>query len=142
MKPEEISVAMMGAGLPIWVGPFCYDASYGKPTEDWLLNKFWPWFRDTRFEANKHKWTPKNDCDNFARRWAMECQDAHADTDQGDEGLAVGEFCYHASSGAVQGPHAIVVAITDQGVIFIEPQTGQRLTLTPNEIISCFRVSF
>jgi len=38
--------------------------------------------------------------------------------------------------------HAIVVALTDVGLVYIEPQTGEVLTLTPQEKASCFRVSF
>lgn len=125
---------------PLLVRPFFYDLTYARPTSDWLLYKFAPWFRDVRWAANKKKWTLKNDCDNFARRWVMECQDAHADSADSNEALAVGEFCYISAN----GPHAIIIAVVDSPatVLFIEPQTGGRIALTPNEIITCFRVSF
>jgi hypothetical protein len=124
--------------FPAWMPPFCYDVSYAVPTRDWLLNKFYPWFKSERWGGGLSAWTRKNDCDNFARAFCVYCQDAHALTPQGDEGLAVGEFCYQAAA----GPHAIVCAFTDAGRIFIEPQTGKEITLTEQEIKSCFRASF
>lgn len=125
---------------PLLVRPFFYGLTYARPTTDWLLYKFAPWFRDVRWAANKNRWAPKNDCDKFARRWVIECQDAHSDSTNDNTDLAVGEFCYISAN----GPHAIVIAIVDTPptVLFIEPQTGSRLALTPNEILTCFRVSF
>ncbi len=136
MTADEIRAA-----FPAWSRVMCYDATYGKPTVEWLLRKFYPWWKARRWEGNLDKWTRKNDCDNFGRAFAVAAQDAHADTNQADEGLAVGEFCYIGSS-HVQGPHHIVAAFTDEGLIFIEPQTGQRLALTPAEIQTCFHAAF
>lgn len=133
MTPAEIQ-----SFFPPWTGVFFYDETYARPTNDWIFNRFYPWLR------SKHstKWKRKKDCDNLARRFVIECQDAHADSGHPDEALAVGEFCYIGTT-HVRGPHAIVVAFTeDAGPVFIEPQTGQRLALTPTEIQSCFRVSF
>lgn len=128
--------------LPDNVAPFFYDETYAKPTNSWLFDKFYPWFKAHRWSGSLHRWSRKNDCDNFARAFCTYAQDAHARTSGNDaEALAVGEFCYHASSN-VQGPHAIVCAVTEDGLIFIEPQTGERLNLTPQEISTCFRVSF
>lgn len=128
--------------FPFWVSPYFYDETYAVPSRDWLVNKFYPWFRDVRWAENRNKWTPKNDCDNFARRFVVECQDRHADSkpDITAQGLAVGEFCFVRRDGTA---HAIVVAVTEfPGLTFIEPQTGQLLSLTQQEENSCFRVSF
>jgi hypothetical protein len=134
--------AEIRAILPTFVAPFFYDTSYAKPTNDWLFLKFWPWFKQQRKELGLDVWDRRNDCDNFAHAYVAGAHDAHALTAGNDaEGLAVGEFCYHGTT-HVQGPHAIVAAVTEDGLIFIEPQTGQRLALTPTEIQSCFRVSF
>jgi hypothetical protein len=128
--------------FPAWAPVFLYDESYARPTNDWIFNKFYPWFKTKRWNNDVSRWTRKNDCDNFARAFCVFAQDAHADSvGSTDEGLAVGEFCYIGSS-HVKGPHAIVCAFTEDGLIFIEPQTGQRLALTPSEIQTCFRVSF
>lgn len=132
--------AELAVYFPQWCQPFFYDTTYAKPKLAWLTDKFWPWFKNARWKSNTDKWTRKNDCDNFARAYCVFAQDAHADTPlNDDEGLAVGEFCYVRSSGEA---HAIVVALTDVGLVYIEPQTGEVLGLTPQEKSSCFRVSF
>ena len=127
--------------FPSWIAPFFYDVDYAKPTSDWLLNEFGPWFRKNRWKKDLDKWSRRNDCDNTARSYCVAAQDAHAKGDSQAEAIAVGEFCYIATT-HVQGAHAIVCAFTEEGLIFIEPQTGQRLALIPTEIQSCFRVSF
>lgn len=125
-----------------WVPMIMADADYAKPTTAWLRDAFWPWFQKQRFALGLHKWTRKNDCDGFARAYAQYASDCHALTSgEGREGLAVGEFFYVGTS-HVQGPHAIIVAFTDDGKIYIEPQTGERLSLTPTEELSCFHVRF
>lgn len=127
--------------FPAWVRVINYDNTYAKPTNSWLFNEFIPWFKTNRWQRDKSKWDRKNDCDNFARTFCVYVQDAHSDGKSDAEALAVGEFCYVGST-HVQGPHAIVCAITEDGLIFIEPQSGQRLALTPTEIQSCFHVAF
>lgn len=120
-----------------------YDSSYGCPTKDWLLKKFYPWFKETRWQNDISRWTRKNDCDNFAAAFHVYAQDAHALTTQGDEGLAVGIFCYFANKPGLQGAHAINCAVVENDeLIFIEPQTGEQYTLTQQEIDSCFFVCF
>lgn len=130
--------AEIAAFFPFPVVPFFYDDTYGAPTHSWLFTSFYPWFRETLRREGNEGWTRKHDCDNFARRFAVHAQEAHAETGDRNEGLAVGEFCYISP----RGPHAIVCAITDKGLTFIEPQTGGELTLTQQELQSCFRVSF
>lgn len=128
--------------FPSWTTAIISDETYGKPKTAWLRDKFWPWFQQMRWNLGLDKWTRRNDCDNFARAYAQACADCHALTvGNQDEGLAVGEFCYIGTS-HVQGAHAIIVAFTDEGKIYIEPQTGQRLALTPSEELSCFFVRF
>jgi hypothetical protein len=56
------------------------------------------------------------------------------------EGLAVGEFFYHSA----RGPHAVVAAFVGEpaGLVFIEPQNNEVITLTPAERRSAFFVRF
>lgn len=118
------------------VVPLLYDADYACPTSDWLFNKFAPWFR-----ANYPQYTRKRDCDNFARRLAVDAQDLHAESDNEAEALAVGEFCYIGSS-HVKGPHIINFAFVDAGdLVFLEPQNAMRLSLTPLELMSCYHIA-
>lgn len=119
----------------------CYDTTYDLPTVDWIQNKFYPWFKKTRWNGDLSNWSRKNDCDNFARAFCVFCQDAHVLSSGTADALAVGEFAYIANAD-VKGPHAIVAAFTDEGLVFFEPQNGQRLALTPLEIQTCFLVRF
>lgn len=53
--------------------------------------------------------------------------------------LALGEFWYRRQSG--EG-HAVVIAMTERGETFIEPQTGKQITLTPAERASAMLIKF
>lgn len=134
MTRTDIQVGVSALGTPAWIVPFCYDETYARPQKDWLINTFGHWFfsRWGRYER-------KNDCDNFARAYCVYAQESHAETDSDSEACAVGEFCYIREDGVA---HAIVLAFTDKGPIFIEPQTTREIILTPKEVLSCFRVSF
>lgn len=109
------------------------DDTFARPKLSWLLGAFYDAFREDRF--NKvGRYSRKNDCDNFARAFAQLAQDCHAISAGSDaEALAIGEFFYQSRN----GPHAIVVAFTDAGRKFIEPQTGRVLELTEGEAMSC-----
>ena len=137
-----MTAAEIRAQFPSWVPVILADASYGVPTVRWLGEQFWPWYQRQRWNLGLDKWERRNDCDNHARAYAQYAADCHALTGSGaGEGLAVGEFFYVATS-HVQGPHAINVAFTDEGKVYLEPQTGRRLTLAPSEELSCFHVRF
>lgn len=142
MTADQLRTALFSAGIPPWVQVICTDETYGEPTVGWLRDKFWPWFQQQRFDLGLLKWERKNDCDNFSRAYAQAAADCHALTNGEDaEGLAVGEFLYIASS-SVKGPHAIISAFTDEGLVYFEPQTGQRLALTPAEQLTAFSIRF
>jgi hypothetical protein len=136
---KTISALELRQAVPLGFGGIFSDDSFAIPTKRWLLEDFWVWFYERRLELGLMKWTRNNDCDNFARAYAQYAADCHALTSNQTEGLAVGEFYYRPASG---GGHAIVIALTDEGVIFIEPQTGKQLQLTQEEISSCFFVRF
>lgn len=125
-----------------WTPVIISDETYAKPTTAWLRDSFWPWFKGARENIGLMAWTRKNDCDGFARSFAQYASDCHALTAGEDaEGLAVGEFFYIGTT-HVKGPHAIIVAFTEEGKIYLEPQTGMRLAITPTEELSCFFVRF
>lgn len=120
----------------------CADDSYAVPTLRWLQGAFWDSFLAERWAKGLKTWERRNDCDNFARAFAQHAQDCHAiSTGRDDEGLAVGEFFYTRRTG---DGHAIVVAFVDDDHrrVFIEPQNGQVIDLTPAEIASCSFVRF
>lgn len=123
--------------LPLSFSSILSDETYACPTLQWLTGDFWTWFKSKRWELGLTTWKRNNDCDNFARAYAQYAADCHALTTDAAEGLAVGEFYYTRADGA---KHAIIVALTDVGVVYIEPQLGTQLMLTPQEIASCFFV--
>ncbi len=128
--------------FPFYTPVIISDSTYAKPTTGWLRDKFWPWFQKQRFDLGLHRWTRKSDCDDWAAGYCYSAKICHALSVGDDaEGLAVGEFFYIGTS-HVQGPHAIVVAFTESGKRYLEPQTGQLLALTPSEESSCFHVRF
>jgi hypothetical protein len=127
---SPVTAAELRAMFPHWSHAVLYDATYARVTNDWLFNKFALWFW-----KKSSKYTRKHDCDNFARKFCTEAQDAHAESTNTAEAAAVGEFLYTSTQ---LGRHAIVVALTEDPLpVFLEPQTGQRLHLTPQEISSC-----
>ena len=131
--------AEIRSAFPSWTPVIFYDVSYAKPTSDYLLNHYAKWFKGWLGGFGLGKWKRWWDCDDFALMYVAGCKVAHAQTLGIDaDSLAVGIFCYTHAKGA----HAIVTAFTDEGQIFIEPQTGQRIALTPQEIQSCFSASF
>ncbi len=132
--------AELKSKLPLLAPAYFADASYAKPTLAWLQGPFWTWFIAQRQAYGLNTWTRKNDCDNFARAYAQAAQDCHSVSQDptNQEGLAVGEFWYHGPN----GPHAIIIAVTDKGIVYLEPQNNHQLILTPSEISSCFYVRF
>jgi hypothetical protein len=82
------------------------------------------------------------DCEDFADLTRALMRISHARTpDAPAAGLAVGVFSY--ISDATGGAHAVVFAIVNEGedlrFVFAEPQTGQPLDLSANEISSSIK---
>jgi hypothetical protein len=126
--------------FPAWSPFLPAEDAYALVEWAWLRDVFYPRFRAERQRLGASTYARRNDCDDFARAYAQLCQDCWANTpgDEPEAAVAVGEFWYVSRS----GPHAINVAFTDQGKIYIEPQTGLRLALTPQEELSCIAVRF
>lgn len=115
--------------------------SNGLPTANWITNGFsqsWIGFRESL-----GAWTSEeNDCDDFARGAAFFAQLLHHNTEgrPKSSALAFGEFWYQQRDN--RGGHAINFYVyrvgTNMHVGFFEPQTGQGVTLTKQEIDSCY----
>ena len=117
-------------------------ASYAVPTLDWLQAKCWPAFRSRLWSENLDKWIVRWECRDFARAFAcfaLECWATSALLPSLDDGLSVGEIWFRLTPTT---GHAICPAITDQGLVFIEPQTGQLCTLTPEQLSSRYFLRF
>lgn len=90
------------------------------------------------------RWDNRYDCTHFASlyvalaraRYAAQAWHAPASAPQT---LALAEVWYRSAS---RGNHAIVAALTAGGLVFIEPQTGEILNLTPAEKASAYFVKW
>lgn len=87
------------------------------------------------------KWDSRYDCNHFAALYVALSQTKfavaawHSETKA--QTLALCEVWYLQGGRPGQG-HAIVGAYTERGMIYIEPQTGQQVALTPAELNSIF----
>lgn len=124
---------------------FIADADYAIPKKNWLLNKFYPNFRQWLKSNNLDVWHEYNDCDDFATRYRTFSQMCHARSGRKiEEALAVGEMFYQIDNGG--GGHAINCAVVLENqnpkIICIEPQTGQEIFLSESELRSCWFARF
>jgi hypothetical protein len=128
-----------GLALPGFVG----DGPYAVVKAD-ALPGFYSDFKAELFDKGVVKWDERFDCNHFASYYIAKAQvgyylaNFHSSTPA--QTLALAEVWYRPGGG-IKG-HAIVAALTDQGLVFIEPQTGGRLTLTPAERASCYLVKW
>ena len=113
---------------------FVADGKYALPCKQWIQDFAHKW----RKIANTKTWADKYDCDDFAMAFKLAVQEAHWQSDQTtNDGLAVGIVHYHSDRG---GGHAINWAVTEDGLIYIEPQTGEIICLSEQELRSRFFV--
>lgn len=104
------------------------------------LDRVYTEFNAELFRLGVTKWNERFDCNRFAELYAGVAQTVfyresmHQRTSA--KALALGPFWYRPANGA--DAHAIVQILTEQGVIYIEPQTGARVQLTPAERASAF----
>lgn len=97
-------------------------------------------FRAEIFRKGVTKWDDRFDCNHFASYYVALAQtkfyldNFHASTPA--QSLAVGTYWYQSPA----GPHAIIVAITERGPVFIEPQTGDEVKFAtrPKMFLSVF----
>lgn len=116
------------------------DSSYAQVNSS-SLRGFYEAFRADLFARGVTKWDQRFDCNHFASYFVSLAQvqfyrdNFHGRTQA--QTLALGVYWYHQAG---TGSHAIVVALTERGLIFIEPQTGVELSLTEPERESAFMV--
>lgn len=115
------------------------DTQYAEVNSRWLED-FYPFFRTQLSHAGVRAWNERFNCKHFAGLYselaqsrfllASRIQPVPSDT------LAIGSIWYARDDG--RGNHAIVVAVTERGLVFIEPQTGQELKLSMKELSSVY----
>jgi hypothetical protein len=107
------------------------------------LPAYYSEFRAQLFKEGVVKWDERFDCNHFASYYVAKAQtqfylaNFHASTPA--QTLALAEVWYRPGGGK---GHAIVAAQTDRGLLFIEPQTGQVVTLSAAERSSVFMVKW
>lgn len=119
--------------------------SYALPTQAWLLGPFWGSFREQLFNESVEDWEVNWECRDFVRfyaAWAQLCNARTPNSPAGTNALAVGEFWYIPDDSKPNDGHALVICFTDQGRIFIDPQTGLLCTLTSAQLRSCYFCRF
>lgn len=116
--------------------------NYEVTTLDWVQNKAWPAFRDWLFGMGCDKWTTRFECRDFARMFSAFCVVLWANTrmvGSSSDGVSVGEIWFNPAPGT---GHAVCPVICDQGLVFVEPQTGAVYPLTPGQLASAYFLRF
>lgn len=119
-------------------------ASYAVPTLKWIQGPCYEAFRARYWAENLDKWIVRWECRDFARAFACFAQECWATTQGGtaDDGLSIGEIWFIPSAAKPIEGHAICPIVCDQGLVFLEPQTGQLWPITPEQFASRFFLRF
>lgn len=146
--------------VPLWTGriltsldfqrtlgtwEFGADETYAEVNAD-ALPAYYDWFRSKLHGLGLVHGNPRADCDNFADLYAallqLRLHLAQWETSglPRAEALAVARYWYRPKGGPVG--HAINAVATQRGLLFIEPQTGATLNLSPDEVASRYRTLF
>jgi hypothetical protein len=134
--------------VPLWTGRILTGPEFQRLLGTWegggdetyaevnsaALPAFYNWFQTKLFDLGLTRWNQRQDCDDFANLYADLLQlrfylaqwERHPLPEA--EALAVARFWYRPSPG--EG-HAINAIATERGLLYIEPQTGQLVTVSP-----------
>ena len=97
-------------------------------------------FREELFKNNIFRRTDGYTCKHFAALFAEMAQARYYKesfrSPPPARALAIGSIWYVPDDGQV--PHAIVQVLTERGRIYLEPQTGQEVALSPKEEASTY----
>ena len=131
------------------------DRDFGVLKREFLLGEGYKGFKKWMGSAKLFKWRHNWDCDNFAAAYKLYMSGVHASANKKNrnsaEGVAVGEVFYitkkDPATGQSGGGHAINVALIPDNEgryrkMFIEPQSGEEIKLTPAELKSIWYVKF
>lgn len=110
------------------------DEAYAEVNSAWL-KPFYARFRSELSRLGIVKWDERFDCNRFVELYTGLAQadfyrcNFHSDTKA--RALALGPYWYVRANG--KGSHAVVQILTERGRIFVDPQTGAEVNLTPQE---------
>lgn len=139
--PKQSDVQVSYNDLATKVGLFVSgDSTFQLVTKEQIQYQYEK-FRTDLFKKDIVRWDQRFDCNHFATAFANFMQIQHSAQNWGDatraQTLAIG-FIFYLSQGNKKPGHAIVEALTPEGVVHIEPQTGKFVDLTPAEKASVF----
>lgn len=115
--------------------------NYAVPTLKWVQGPFYDFFIKRRWNATLGTWQRRYECRDFVRAYCadmVECWalDNHLSD---DDSIAVGEIWF---SPTPQLPgsagHAVASLITDQGLVFLDPQNNKLWPMSPAQFASRF----
>jgi hypothetical protein len=110
------------------------DVLYAEVNSEWLKD-FYPTYRSELSRMGVVKWDSRYDCRRFAGLFTELAQNRffkqafHSDIPA--HTLALGPVWYSRADGT--GGHAIIVALTERGAIYLDPQNGKEVDLTAKE---------
>jgi len=133
---QQITVLFMSTYR---IAPVLADESY-RQVKKAAIKSHWNKYKQELFNKGVANWDNSFDCNRFTLYFQAFSQIEYFKTSNGsNSSVAIGEVFYLKDG--ISG-HAINCALTDSGLIFIEPQTGQVLNLTKKELDSIFFVKF
>ena len=105
------------------------------------LQSFYDNFRDVLSKQGLVKWDARFDCNHFSSLYIALAQSKYTvaawNSSTPAQSLAMAEIWYN-KDGIKNNGHAVVLIITENGPIYIEPQTGQQIQLSDVEKNSIF----
>ena len=122
-RAELIRITRLTCPLALIRAP---DVEYDGVSVTWLQGAYWQHLstQDLPRYAGDGR-----DCDEFALSYAARAKECH----QGARGLALGMLHYVRAD---KQPHAICIGWSAGRIVYIEPQTGREIELTPLEQLS------
>lgn len=144
MTRQEIAAFFPAAG--VLGNPHFGGMNYAVPTLAWLQGPFWDFFKGRYWATNSDRWKFRWECRDFARAYACAAQECWANTnpqlESGSDALSVGEIWFTPDALKPLDGHAICPAITDQGLVFIEPQNNTLWLATSEQVASRYFLRF
>lgn len=139
-SPAAGTVSAHELPLPGWIG----DETYARVRTASIPSLHEDFLSAVSRQGISGRWDRKFDCNRFAGLWIGLAQARYAaeqwHSRTAPQALALGEVWYRPEGAPPGVGHAIVSAVTERGLVFIEPQTGALLTLTPAELGSRYFV--
>jgi hypothetical protein len=110
------------------------------------LSDYYSWYRRKLHDLGLTHWDTRADCDDFANLYAdlfnlrLYLGQWERENLPNAQGVAVARIHYRPDNQIVG--HAINAISTDKGLLYIEPQTGQFVTLSDSEELARFNIIF